>query len=216
VLETERLVLRYLTLGDLDELAANRPLRAPAVASHGDPRRRAGPGGCGRAPGGRVTYEIELAYLIGREHWGLGLATEAARAIVDHALRTPPASAVDLSVRSNERRFAAGRRVLGVRLRPRGPPGRRAATHALVACREHPHPAGRSVTHWPNGSSRTHASLRVPYGSPLRSIDQATADDRDAKRSACDSRPARAASYASGSTERRSSLQTRATTPGRR
>ena len=35
-----------------------------------------------------VTYEIELAYLLGREHWGLGLATEAARAIVDHALRT--------------------------------------------------------------------------------------------------------------------------------
>ena len=39
-----------------------------------------------------ATYEIELAYLLGREHWGQGLATEAARAIVDHALRAlrPP------------------------------------------------------------------------------------------------------------------------------
>ena len=35
-----------------------------------------------------ATYEIELAYLLGREHWGQGLATEAARAIVDLALQT--------------------------------------------------------------------------------------------------------------------------------
>jgi ribosomal-protein-alanine N-acetyltransferase len=142
VLETERLVLRHLTLGDLDQLAAM--YRDPEVRryfpegtlSYEETReelewcidvhdgrygyglwatvrkdRDEFIGRCGLLPW-RATetegdlvlesadehpvdgaiYEIELAYLLGREHWGQGLATEAARAIVDHALRTlrPP------------------------------------------------------------------------------------------------------------------------------
>ena len=48
--------------------------------------------GADEYPIDEVTYEIELAYLLGREHWGQGFATEAALAIVDHALQTlrPP------------------------------------------------------------------------------------------------------------------------------
>jgi ribosomal-protein-alanine N-acetyltransferase len=38
------------------------------------------------APGDRI--EVELAYLIARDRWGEGLATEAARAIVDHGFGT--------------------------------------------------------------------------------------------------------------------------------
>ena len=143
VLETERLVLRHLTLEDLDELAAL--YRDPEVRryfpegtlTYEETREelewcievydgRYGYGlwatarkdrdeligrcglipwratetaegelileGADEHPVDGVTYEIELAYLLGREHWGQGLATEAARAIVDHAMRTlrPP------------------------------------------------------------------------------------------------------------------------------
>jgi [ribosomal protein S5]-alanine N-acetyltransferase len=35
-----------------------------------------------------ATYEIELAYLLGKEQWGRGLGSEAARAVVDHAFGT--------------------------------------------------------------------------------------------------------------------------------
>jgi ribosomal-protein-alanine N-acetyltransferase len=43
-------------------------------------------------PVGGATYEVELAYLLAKEQWGRGLASEAARAIVNHAfgsLRLP-------------------------------------------------------------------------------------------------------------------------------
>lgn len=46
-------------------------------------------GRCGLLPWemeGRT--EVEVAYLLGREHWGRGLATEAAQAVLDHALAT--------------------------------------------------------------------------------------------------------------------------------
>lgn len=46
-------------------------------------------GRCGLLPweiGGRT--EVEVAYLLARDRWGRGLATEAARAIVDHAFAT--------------------------------------------------------------------------------------------------------------------------------
>ena len=215
MLETERLVLRDLTLGDLDELAAL--YRDPEVRRYFpegtltyeetreelewcidvyDARYGYGLwatvrkdrdeliGRCGllpwratETPEGELvleaadehpvdgaTYEIELAYLLGREHWGLGLATEAARAIVRPRPADPPAPAIDLSFRSAERRLAAGRRAHGVHLRPRSPPGRRAATHALVACREHLHPVGGSATHWPTGSSRA-----PTFGAEIRS-----------------------------------------------
>jgi ribosomal-protein-alanine N-acetyltransferase len=48
-------------------------------------------GRCGLLPWdieGRT--EVEVAYLLGRDYWGRGLATEAARAIVDHAFATLP------------------------------------------------------------------------------------------------------------------------------
>ena len=40
-------------------------------------------------PADAARIELELAYLLGRDHWGLGLATEAARAIVAHGLAMP-------------------------------------------------------------------------------------------------------------------------------
>jgi [ribosomal protein S5]-alanine N-acetyltransferase len=143
VLETERLVLRHLTLDDLDELAVL--YRDPEVRryfpegtlTYEETREelewcidvydgRYGYGlwatirkdrdeligrcgllpwrasdtpegellleGADEYPVDGATYEIELAYLLGREHWGQGLATEAARAIAHHALQTlrPP------------------------------------------------------------------------------------------------------------------------------
>jgi ribosomal-protein-alanine N-acetyltransferase len=48
-------------------------------------------GRCGLLPweiGGRT--EVEVAYLLDRAYWGRGLATEAARAIVDHGFATLP------------------------------------------------------------------------------------------------------------------------------
>ena len=48
-------------------------------------------GRCGLLPweiDGRT--EVEVAYLLDKRHWGRGLATEAARAIVDHAFTTLP------------------------------------------------------------------------------------------------------------------------------
>jgi ribosomal-protein-alanine N-acetyltransferase len=48
-------------------------------------------GRCGLLPweiGGRT--EVEVAYLLDKRYWGRGLATEAARAIVDHAFATLP------------------------------------------------------------------------------------------------------------------------------
>jgi RimJ/RimL family protein N-acetyltransferase len=41
----------------------------------------------------------EMGYWVGRPHWGLGLATEAARALVDHAFETMPIIAVTGSCR---------------------------------------------------------------------------------------------------------------------
>src|SRR4051812_26807862 len=37
-------------------------------------------------PDDDATYEVEVAYLLAKEHWGRGFATEAARAIVAYAL----------------------------------------------------------------------------------------------------------------------------------
>ena len=120
VIETDRLLLRRLTMDDLDALAA----------LYGDPQvRRYFPDGtqsreqtreelewiidvyygqygyglwatilkesgafigrCGLLPWqieGRT--EVEVAYLLDRSYWGRGLATEAARAIVDYAFTT--------------------------------------------------------------------------------------------------------------------------------
>jgi ribosomal-protein-alanine N-acetyltransferase len=122
VLETERLLLRLLTVDDLDALAA----------LYADPEvRRYFPDGtrtreetreeldwiievyygrygyglwatvlketgvfigrCGLLPWeieGRT--EVEVAYLLDPRHWGRGLATEAAGAIVEHAFATLP------------------------------------------------------------------------------------------------------------------------------
>jgi ribosomal-protein-alanine N-acetyltransferase len=48
-------------------------------------------GRCGLLPwaiDGRT--EVEVAYLLDKDHWGRGLATEAARAIIEHAFSTLP------------------------------------------------------------------------------------------------------------------------------
>jgi ribosomal-protein-alanine N-acetyltransferase len=136
VLETDRLLLRPLTMGDLDELAtiyADPEVRRffpegtltveetkeelEWFIDVYDGRYGFGPwatiekgsgafiGRCGllpwrviRSQPGRLAldhadqfpddeavYEVELAYLLAKEHWGRGLATEGARAIVDDA-----------------------------------------------------------------------------------------------------------------------------------
>jgi ribosomal-protein-alanine N-acetyltransferase len=136
VLETERLVLRRLTLADLDELAAVyadpevRRYFPEGTLTYDETREElewfidvhyprygfglwatvlketgAFIGRCGLLPwtrseaaSGRIALapsdaeppekgklEVEVAYLLARPYWGRGLATEAARGIVDHA-----------------------------------------------------------------------------------------------------------------------------------
>jgi [ribosomal protein S5]-alanine N-acetyltransferase len=115
VLETDRLLLRHLSLDDLDALAAiqadpqvmryftSGPRTRDEVQGelerciglqdhHGfslwaaiDKSEARLIGRCGLLPQtlqGRD--EVEIAYLIDRSHWNLGLGTEAARAIRDH------------------------------------------------------------------------------------------------------------------------------------
>jgi ribosomal-protein-alanine N-acetyltransferase len=122
VLETDRLILRRLTMDDLDDLAAlyrdpevrryfpegvltREQTRAELEWVIGVYYGRYGYGlwatilketgafigRCGLLPweiDGRA--EVEVAYLLDRRQWGRGLATEAARAIVDHAFATLP------------------------------------------------------------------------------------------------------------------------------
>ena len=137
VLETERLVLRRLTLGDLDALAAIyadpdvRRYFPEGTLTRAETREelewiidiyygRYGYGlwatilkeserfvgrcgllpwdivsdvggalilsGASEDPPGPGATEVELAYLLARPYWGLGLATEAARAIVAYGI----------------------------------------------------------------------------------------------------------------------------------
>jgi ribosomal-protein-alanine N-acetyltransferase len=122
VLETERLLLRRLTMDDLDALAELyrdpdvRRYFPDGVLTYDQTRAElewiidvyygrygyglwatilketgAFIGRCGLLPweiGGRT--EVEVAYLLGTDHWGRGLATEAARAIAEHAFATLP------------------------------------------------------------------------------------------------------------------------------
>ena len=117
VLETKRLTLRRLEMGDLDalyrlysdpQIRAHFPEGTLTFAEtreelewflHGHPNRPelglwatierstgAFLGRCGLLPwiiDGRP--EVELAYLIDRARWGEGLATEAARGIIQHS-----------------------------------------------------------------------------------------------------------------------------------
>lgn len=142
VVETERLVLRLLTLDDLDDLAAL--YRDPEVRRYFPDGTRtreqtreelewiidvyygrygyglwatilkesgAFIGRCGLLPwdiGGRT--EVEVAYLLDKRHWGRGLATEAGRAIVDHAFAT---LAVDRLICLIDPANGASRRVAG-------------------------------------------------------------------------------------------------------
>jgi [ribosomal protein S5]-alanine N-acetyltransferase len=60
-------------------------------------------------PGDR--YEVELAYLLARERWGRGLATEAAIAVVDHAFEhLDVARLICLVDTGNEASLAVARR----------------------------------------------------------------------------------------------------------
>jgi ribosomal-protein-alanine N-acetyltransferase len=120
VLQTERLVLRRLTMDDLDDLATLyrdpevRRYFPDGVRTYEQTREElewvidvyygqygyglwatvleetgAFIGRCGLLPweiGGRT--EVEVAYLLDPAYWGRGLATEAARAIVEHAFAT--------------------------------------------------------------------------------------------------------------------------------
>jgi ribosomal-protein-alanine N-acetyltransferase len=122
VVETERLILRLLTMEDLDGLAALygdpeiRRYFPDGTRTHDQTRdelewiievyygrfgyglwatvlRETGEfiGRCGLLPweiDGRT--EVEVAYLLDKRYWGRGLATEAARAIADHAFATLP------------------------------------------------------------------------------------------------------------------------------
>jgi ribosomal-protein-alanine N-acetyltransferase len=122
VLETERLILRLLTVDDLDALAALyadpevRRYFPDGTRTRQETREEldwiidvyygrygyglwatilketgAFIGRCGLLPWeieGRT--EVEVAYLLDPHHWGRGLATEAARAIVGHAFATLP------------------------------------------------------------------------------------------------------------------------------
>ena len=140
VLETERLVLRLLTMADLDVLATL--YRDPEVRRYFPDGTRtyeetraelewiievyygrygyglwatvlkesgAFIGRCGLLPweiDGRT--EVEVAYLLDKEHWGRGLATEAARGIAGHAFSTLP---VDRLICLVDPENAASRRV---------------------------------------------------------------------------------------------------------
>ncbi len=114
-LETERLLMRPITEGDLDDVAAlyanpdvmryiglrgplTREQTAERVAFMADHWRRHGFGMWslrlkdGGAFVGRCglryldnTTEVELGYTLAKAHWGRGLATEASRAVVRHA-----------------------------------------------------------------------------------------------------------------------------------
>ena len=122
VVSTQRLVLRHLTMDDLDALAmlyADPDVRRyfpdgtqtreetreelewildVYYAKYGyglwatiDKETGAFIGRCGLLPWeieGRT--EVEVAYLLDKDYWGRGLATEAARAIVDYAFATLP------------------------------------------------------------------------------------------------------------------------------
>ncbi len=116
VLETARLTLRHLEPSDLDALASvqadpevmryfpsgPRPrelteqdlARCIAIqAEHGfslwatiDRADGRLIGRCGLLPESHGVAEVEIAYMIARSHWGLGLATEAACAIRDYGM----------------------------------------------------------------------------------------------------------------------------------
>jgi ribosomal-protein-alanine N-acetyltransferase len=122
ILETERLILRLLTVDDLDALAALyadpevRRYFPDGTRTREETREEldwiievyygrygyglwatvlqetgAFIGRCGLLPWeieGRT--EVEVAYLLDPGYWGRGLATEAARAIVEHAFATLP------------------------------------------------------------------------------------------------------------------------------
>ena len=115
VLETDRLVLRHLTMDDLDALAGIQADPEVMRFFTSGPRTRDEVRGelercislqerhgfslwaavdkgdgeligrCGLLPQGlQGREEVEIAYLIARSRWNLGLGTEAARAIRDH------------------------------------------------------------------------------------------------------------------------------------
>jgi ribosomal-protein-alanine N-acetyltransferase len=122
IIETERLILRPLTMDDLDDLFAL--YRDPEVrryfpdgtqsyeqtkeelewiidvyyGKHGfglwaTIHKPSGAfiGRCGLLPWTIDGQDdVEVAYLLGQEYWGQGLATEAARAIVDYAFARLP------------------------------------------------------------------------------------------------------------------------------
>ncbi len=134
VLETERLVLRAPRLGDVKAVAmlANDRRIAENTASLPHPYRtsdaedfiaaanrgndttfvitlRNGPliGACGLKQLDR--HPPELGYWLGIKHWGKGYATEAARAVIDHAFDELDNEAVHAAARVTN---PASRRVL--------------------------------------------------------------------------------------------------------
>jgi hypothetical protein len=86
IFETERLAFRRLTMDDLDALAAifyGRYGFGLWATTSRETNELVGRSGLlpwtieGRS-------EIEVAYLLAREHWGRGLGTEAARAVLEY------------------------------------------------------------------------------------------------------------------------------------
>ncbi len=134
VLETERLCLRAPRIEDAKQVAAlandrriaENTLRIPHPYTHADAQEwisaantRPGEatflilrdaiviGACGFNL--RDGPEPEIGYWIGAPYWGQGFATEAARALVDHAFHTSDYAALRGGARTNN---AASRRVL--------------------------------------------------------------------------------------------------------
>ena len=137
ILETERLMLRRLTMNDLDDLFALyhspevRKYYSEGIPSYAETKQELAwmidhcyakygfgmwatlykstgkfIGRCGLTPMDIEGHEeIEVGYMLSKEYWGQGLATEAALAILRYGFEQAGSLALDLCDQSGERGF---------------------------------------------------------------------------------------------------------------